>query len=243
MVIVANIIRSNSMVRSLKVSIDYDGSDALTTAQTLEKSILTAMPTLTSLKVKEVDTKAIREQVLTSQYILNCNAYVSILGNIVVKAYQRKPLLHVYYYSKEFYIDNTGQRLSLSKEGKSHVMVANGHFKQRDTVVNAIPNFHAAETDSLRMNYDIVKMWQLAHFLETKKYLPMFDQIYIDKHGDLFVTPKLGTHVVNVGDIDDLDTKFKHLMALYNQALPRVGWDRYSLVTLKFKDQVVCRKS
>ena len=230
------------MVRGIKVSINYAGSDTLTTALTLEKNLLTNMPTLTSLKIKEVDTKAIQTQILTSQYIHDCQAYVSILGNIVVKARQCQPLLHVYYHGKEFYIDREGKQLSLSKEGKSHVMVANGHFTQKDTVLAAIPNIHTAENDSLRSNYDIVKLWQLAHYLDKKDYLALFDQIYIDRQGDLLLTPKLGTHVVNVGSPDNLDTKFKHLMALYKQALPRVGWDRYNLVTLKFKDQLVCQK-
>ncbi|MCD7935525.1 MAG: cell division protein FtsQ, partial [Tannerellaceae bacterium] len=32
------------------------------------------------------------------------------------------------------------------------------------------------------------------------------------------------------------------LQVFYEQAIPKVGWDKYSLINLKFKDQIVCTK-
>lgn len=242
LVVAANIIRRNSTVRGLEVVVNYGGCDTLVTAQTIEQLVMTDNPTLLSQIVKDVDTRAIQEQVLTSPFVERCQTYVSILGNVVVKPQQRKPIMHVYYGGKEFYVDNLGQYLPLSKEGRAHVMVVNGRFHQPDTVVSPRTNLAELAVDSLGDDYDISHIWQVAHFMDQEEYLSMFDQIYLNQEGDLILTPKLGTHVVNIGNSEELETKFSHLMALYKQALPRVGWNRYSMVNLKFKDQVVCQK-
>ena len=237
-----NIIRGRSTVRGLVVTVNYSGGDTLISQQKIERDLLTAMPTLCAQKVKDIENRAIREQVETSPYIERCQCYVSILGHVVVRATQRSPLMHVYMGNKEFYIDRQGNYVPRSKEGMANVLVANGYFRQPDTVVNDTMKLSNMECDSTTMHYDIVRMWRLAHFLDQKEYISLFDQIYINTDGELYLTPKLGTHVVCVGEDDDLENKFNHLMALYKQALPRVGWDRYAMVDLKFKDQVVCRK-
>ena len=242
LVIAINVIGRNATVRGLMVTVDYKGNDTLISQQTIEKNLLTVMPMLTTQKVKEIDTRAIREHVERSPYVEHCQSYVSILGHVVVKARQRSPLLHVYYGGKEFYIDRQGHYVPRSKEGTAHVMVANGHFRQPDTVVADTIFLPLMEKDSTTMHHDLTRIWRVAHFIDQEDYTPLFDQIYINQEGDVMLTPKLGTHVVCVGDDENLPSKFEHLMALYKQALPRVGWDRYTLVDLKFKDQIVCRK-
>ena len=40
----------------------------------------------------------------------------------------------------------------------------------------------------------------------------------------------------------NLDDKFHRLMALYQRALPQVGWEKYSQVSVKYRGQVVCTR-
>jgi cell division protein FtsQ len=56
------------------------------------------------------------------------------------------------------------------------------------------------------------------------------------------MVPKVGDHVVELGDANDLDGKFANLVAFYRKGMPRAGWDTYSKISLKFKGQVVCTK-
>ena len=56
------------------------------------------------------------------------------------------------------------------------------------------------------------------------------------------MAPKIGDHVIELGSPDDLDSKFDNLLAFYRKGMPRAGWDTYSKISLKFKDQVVCTK-
>ena len=33
-----------------------------------------------------------------------------------------------------------------------------------------------------------------------------------------------------------------HLQLFYEQAIPKVGWDKYEMINLKYKNQIVCTK-
>jgi cell division protein FtsQ len=44
------------------------------------------------------------------------------------------------------------------------------------------------------------------------------------------------------GTGDDIEIKFEKLMLFYKEGLSRVGWDKYSTINLKYKNQIVCTK-
>ncbi|MBQ0016072.1 MAG: hypothetical protein KBT04_03740 [Bacteroidales bacterium] len=243
LIITANIIRLNSIVRGVDVRIDYNESDTLVSTQRIQEQLLDRMPILTSLKVKDIDNHAVSESVMLSPYIEHCHTYVSIGGTIVVKARQRRPILHLYYDKNECYIDQNGQCVPLSTEGYAEVMVANGHFRQKIKQLPSTLSVAEWANDTIKSQYDITRLWTLAHFIDQEEgYRDMFDQIYIETNGDLILIPKLGTHTINIGDPENLTEKFRQLIALYKQALPIVGWNTYKTINLKFKGQAVCRK-
>lgn len=83
----------------------------------------------------------------------------------------------------------------------------------------------------------------MASFLhDNKQYDDVFDQICIDNAGDICLVPKLGDMTVVVGDTNDLDKKFENLWAFFEQGISQTGWDTYSVINLKYRDQVVCTK-
>jgi cell division protein FtsQ len=45
-----------------------------------------------------------------------------------------------------------------------------------------------------------------------------------------------------LGDAHDLDEKFRKLFAFYRYGLNKIGWNKYSIINIKFKNQVICSK-
>lgn len=222
LVLAANVWRRQSLVRDVRVDIDYGRADTLVTAAQVEEQIRAAMPRLASTMVRDVDLKAVEQVASTSPYLMGCKAGTSISRNVVLFASQRRPIVRVCT-QEEYYLDETGHRLPVSSVGTSDVIVASGN----------IPPSGRGVTD----------VWKLSSYLDQHPDLsPLFDQIYRDAKGDLYLTPKLGNHRVQVGDVDDLDDKFHRLMALYQRALPQVGWEKYSQVSVKYRGQVVCTR-
>lgn len=222
LVIAANVWRRQSLVRGVKVDIDYDSADTLVTAHQVEELILAAIPHLTSTMLRDVDLKAVEQAAASSPYLTGCKGGTSISRNVVLFATQRRPIVRVCT-NEEYYLDDSGHRLPVSNVGNADVIVASGN----------IP----AQSGGLK---DVLA---LARYLDCHPDLsPLFDQIYRDSHGDLYLTPKMGYHVVQVGSTDDLDDKFRRLMAFYTRGLPQVGWERYGQISVKYRGQVVCTK-
>ena len=222
LVVAANVWRRQSLVKGVRVDVDYDGSDTLVTARQVEEQIMASMPQLTTTKLRDVDMDAVEKVVSASPYLYNCKASASISSSVVVFATQRRPIVRVCA-QQEYYLDATGHRLPCSDIGSCDVVVASGNIPHQGK--------------------GLKEVWELADYLDRHPDLsPLFDQIYRDDKGDLYLTPKLGNHVVQVGSAADLDHKFSNLMAFYTRGLPQVGWDKYSQVSVKYKRQVVCTK-
>jgi cell division protein FtsQ len=223
LVVAANIWRRQSIVRDVRVDIDYCGADTLVTSMQVAELVKKELPSLTSQMLRDVDLKRVEKAAAKSPYLRDCEAGTSIGGSVVVFASQRRPIVRVCAKDKEYYLDDKGYRVPVSHIGSCDVIVASGNIPYKGN--------------------GLKEVWTLASFFDQHPDVaPLFDQIYRDGIGDLFVTPKLGNHVVQVGSADNLEEKFNNLMALYTRGLPQAGWETYKQVSVKYRGQVVCTK-
>ena len=68
------------------------------------------------------------------------------------------------------------------------------------------------------------------------------DQIYVDSNDEIDLIPRVGNQTIHLGTIENLKGKLRNLEAFYDKVLPEVGWNKYSVINLEFKDQIVCKK-
>lgn len=229
LVVVANVSRSRSTVRGIEVNIRYGRTPQLVDDQTVRDTILANMKGLLSSSVASVDRQAVVQAAAKVPYLKEVSATVSVSGKVVVIAKQRRPITRLYYGSRELYIDSEGRLMPTSDLGNCNVLVAGGDFTE------------PLRRDSL--NAQVRALLEVTNFLDNEsKYGDLIDQIYVERDGDIMMVPKLGNHVVELGTTDDLDSKFETLLAFYRKGMPRAGWDTYSRVSLKYKNQVVCTK-
>lgn len=230
LVVVANVTRSNSQVRGVEVDIRYGRVPHLVDEQTVADTVLLALPQLTTLRVSDVDRDAVAEAASHVPYLKDVTATVSVSGKVVVRAAQRRPIARLFYGERELYFDDQGCMMPVSSLADCSVLVAGGDFTE------------PLRVDSLNSQTDALV--RLASYLDSeKKYRSLIDQIYIGQDGDMMMVPKLGGHVIELGEVEDLDTKFDNLLTFYRKGMPRAGWDTYSRINLKFNGQVVCTKT
>lgn len=229
LVFVANVMRSHMQVRGIEVDIDYGGVSPLVDGQTVADSVTRALPDILTRQVRSVDCQKVSDAARHVLYLTNVNTTVSISGKVVVRADQRKPVARLFYGNAELFIDRDGVLMPLSPTGDCDVLVAGGDFVgplRRDSV-----------------NVQVSLLSKLAAYLdEHRDYGDLIDQIYVERDNNLILAPKLGDHVVELGGIENLDTKFANLLAFYRRGMPRAGWNTYSKISLRFKGQVVCTK-
>lgn len=57
----------------------------------------------------------------------------------------------------------------------------------------------------------------------------------------LAVIPRVANVTVDLGATENLERKLATLRRFYDKGLSRIGWDRYSLISLRYDGQVVCK--
>lgn len=237
-IVMANIMRLNSPVRSIKAIVEYGERPMLVSAHTIEHEVATELPTLRSTPVKDVDKGIVAKAVQKNSFVDSCAISINISGDVVIHAFQRVPVVRMFVNDQEFYIDRRGQFMPLSAEGSANVIVANGSFKQPlPKKLNQINSKYLKK----KQGRELKRVWTLATYLnDHPEEGVMFDQIYVEENGDLYLVPKVGEHVVLIGSPDNLDEKMFNLVAFYKEGCKQVGWDTYSQISLKYKDQVIC---
>ena len=86
-------------------------------------------------------------------------------------------------------------------------------------------------------------IYQISKFIDQSEFWKaQIEQVYVDKDLEFVIIPKVGNHKIVFGGIENLAGKFEKLMIFYKQGLSKTGWNEYSEINLKYKNQVVCTK-
>ncbi len=250
--IAAAVARNESVVGGLSVHVSSsnpqkrDASDVkpLLSPSEIEQMLLDEYPGLTSSRVKDVDTRGMERFLRANPYIESAQVGISVGGRVIANTVTRRPIVRVYCNGYSFFVDRYGRCFQTRKNGNADVIVASGDF------LGPLPNepdsldISAMQEDTLLWSHPLVNIWKLALFLDESAdgYWRIFDQIFVESSGDLVLQPKFGNHDIVVGDTADLDEKFSRLKRFYAKGLPHAGYDSYSRVNIKYKEQIVCTK-
>lgn len=237
LLVVSNMARRNAPVKGVDVTLDYQGGDTMVRQQQVEAWIIKQIPTLLGSHVKDVNMDAVEQVLLLNPWLATSRVNVSVGGNLRVQASQRVPVLHLFYLGREFFLDENGSYMPPCGHGGSNVLVGNGFFNVALPKILDSLNLHQMEKTR---NFRLKEMWTVAVYLQQHPdYGVLFDQIYMDENGDLRLVPKVGNHIVLLGDASNLDSKFHDLLAFYRDGCSKVGWDTYKQISVKYLHQVI----
>ena len=86
-------------------------------------------------------------------------------------------------------------------------------------------------------------LYKFALFLQENDFWnDLIVQIVVDENYDVILIPRVGNCRILLGTLSDFEEKLDKLMLFYKQVVPKMGWDKYSMINLKFKNQIVCTK-
>ena len=58
----------------------------------------------------------------------------------------------------------------------------------------------------------------------------------------LGINGQMGVYPAWGDTLADFEKKLENLKLFYEKAIPKVGWEKYSIINLKYKNQIVCTK-
>ncbi|MEO6901708.1 MAG: hypothetical protein ABI315_00975 [Bacteroidia bacterium] len=177
--------------------------------------------------------------------IANAEVSITIDGKLKVQVKQRKPILRIFNVSDEsYYMDDDGMLMPLSEKYTAKVLIANGkiaesYAKNYKRTMQSISKDSAVKA---RTMFD--ELYAMASFIDANDFWrAQIQQIYINDNLDMEVVPIVGDQRIIFGDTTAMEEKFKKLLIFYRQGLNTTGWwNKYSVINLKFKNQIVCTK-
>jgi cell division protein FtsQ len=174
-------------------------------------------------QLKDIDTNAIEEAILTNQLIKKADVFVTNNGSIKASIEERKPVLRVISSAGEnYYIDNEGNKMPLSKRFTAYLPVATGFIKES-----------FAKSD----------LYKFALFLHDDKFWnAQIEQIVVLPNQDIKLIPRVGDHQIILGDLNGYRERLDKLLTFYQNGLNEIGWNKYSVINLKVDKQVICTR-
>ncbi|HAP01376.1 MAG TPA: cell division protein FtsQ [Bacteroidetes bacterium] len=181
----------------------------------------------------DLDYNRLEKIIENNSYCENAEIKLSPDGEVNVEILQRVPVLRIINkYGVGFYLDKSGKKLPLSDKFTARVVVATGN----------ISDSGISEDTSDAVNTS--KLFQIASFICTDSFLnALIEQINVTNEGEFELIPKVGNHNILLGDEKNLSEKTEKLKIFYREGLSKVGWQQYSVINLKYANQVFATRN
>ncbi|WP_237028734.1 cell division protein FtsQ/DivIB [Pedobacter steynii] len=223
-----------STVAITNVKILIPGADNFIEREEIDAVLKQSQGSLIGRKLEQINLQDIEKKIKSNPYIALATVYADMDGVIHIEIKQRQPILRVINANgQDYYIDRNGLKMPVSPNFTANVLVANGnvmeHFTGRvDTLITKLAR-DLYET-SLFIKKDT--LWDA-----------QIEQLFVNDKADIELIPRVGNQRIILGSADSLQVKMRNLLAFYKQAMPKVGWDTYKTINVKYTNQVVCVKN
>ncbi len=197
--------------------------------------------------IGSINISLLEKKIMANPYVEQAEVYSTIDGKLQVNVVQRDPMIRIITMQDEhFYIDRKGKFMPVSDRYSTPVIVANGYiFDTYSEMQIPVWSGDSLKTDTAiyRSEPILSQIYKLSQFLDVDTFWnAQLEQIYVNAQQEIELIPRVGNQRIILGTTDDLEGKFKRLYIFYTAGLNKMGWNNYSIINLKFKNQVVCTK-
>jgi cell division protein FtsQ len=190
-------------------------------------------------KVREISAEEIENRIKTLKELKVAEVYRGIDGTLHVYADQRNPVMRVMALNgNDYYIDDEGFVVRRRNLYTPRLHIVGGNVNITSSMISGLSVLDTS------IRYTVLRdIFYLVDYLRNNSFWSaQIDQIYVDSNDEIDLVPRVGNHVIHLGPADDFRIKLKNLEGFYRKVMPEVGWNKYSVINLKYKDQIVCKR-
>jgi cell division protein FtsQ len=170
----------------------------------------------------KINTNTIREKIIENELVATANVFKTPSGKIKIEITQKMPILRVFSAQGSYYVDDLGNTMPADYRYATYLPIASGNIEKS-----------LATTD----------LYKFALFLQKHNFWNnQIEQIYVHPDNEVELVPRVGNHRIILGNFEDFKEKMNNLQLFYEQAIPKLGWEKYEIINLKYKNQIVCTK-
>ncbi len=237
--------RSEMLCKEVSITIDDSLGNSFVEREDIEQIIRDKFGKLEGKQVLSINTAMLESIINNNPFVLRAEVFSTINGKVMVKVKQRNPVVRIVNASNEsYYIDEDGVLMPVSDKFSAHVLVANGNIFNRETEHKIRKMGWQAKNEETLQPTLLEKIFMVSTYIEKDDFWnAQIEQLYVNAEGEIELIPRVGNQTIVLGDETAIEEKFSRLFMLYKEGFSKTGWNQYSKIDLRFKDQVVCQKN
>lgn len=231
--------------RMPQIVINQDDDNSFVDEDDILKFLKDRNDTLVDQPLYEINVYELEKALNAHPSIAKADVAVNVNGDVIINITQRKPIVRVINaFGESFYIDNKATLMPLATHYTARVLLVNGVIpEQYAQFYNlSIPQI---QKDSALCSASVLDdVYELAKYIQSDSLLnDLITQAYINTDREIELYPAIGNQKIIFGKADDIAGKFEKLKIFYTEGLNSSNsWEKYSVINLKYKNQVVCTK-
>jgi cell division protein FtsQ len=179
---------------------------------------------------RDINVRTLENRVKSNSYVADAEIFRDLKGNLLVKVLLRRPTARI--------VRQDGPDAYIAEDGT--ILPVSATFSSRVLLVGGANVKEMASLQTLQgSNYE--KLFELINFINSDKFwAAQIAQIEMQANGEVKLLPQVTKQYIEFGDLDHIENKFSRLKIFYKEILPRKGWNSYSRVNVKYKNQIIC---
>jgi len=224
-------------INEIKIKISKSNNGGFLDEESIT-SIIQEIDSIKTKKINDLEINLLEKLVSSNPYVNHVDAYININRDLIINVEEREALLRIYLSdNSSFYIDKNGNLFPLCNSYTPRIIIANGY-------INVLKkNGLSTIADTLYTETELPEIFQLTKKIIANSFLKsQISQIYVNSIGEYDLIPEIGSHTIRLGNINNIDEKLRNLEAFYKKKLVNEGWEKYEIINLMYKNQIVCTK-
>ena len=181
-------------------------------------------------KLIHINQRAIEKRLKNNKFVKSVEVVEDHRGGLSIYVKQNRPIARIFKKGNSFYVDKKGGILPLSNV-----------YTARVPLVFCENKFFSESQDSLILGnekafVDMLNMIDSDRFLKAQ-----IAEITLNKNDEIVLHTQISAQPVDFGRCEQLVDKFESFRLVYENILPRKGWGTYDNISLKYKDQIICK--
>jgi len=178
------------------------------------------------MPIGKLDVHKMENDLEKNKWVQDAQVYLDNQKVLHLSILQRSPALRIFETNgNSYYLDRTLSTMPLSANYTFYAMVVTN----MPTLINDSAG-RVLKGEALA----------LTEFIQRSAFwTAQISAITIDTGNIIELVPLMGSQRIILGDTANMKEKFENLYAFYRRVMDRIGWDRYEVLDLRYKNQVV----
>lgn len=172
--------------------------------------------------MRTIQTKIIEDEISQHNMVRTVECYKSPNGVIKILLEQRIPLFRVIGKNSNYYVDEDKRKMPTSDSFVAYVPVVTGEVSDQ-MLTNELYSF-------------------VRYISQDPFWNNQVEQININDHQEIQIVPRITQQIIYLGQVENYATKLDKLKKFYQYGMEHIGWEKYSTIDIRYKNQIVCKK-